>query len=265
MTDGYNRNNNTNQKPPNVLREYPLQLTGEVITDPKRPPALSFNVKRDGKTGPWMVLLEARTNVEEDSKNDYGKIPFMLDMQTMFMILGMIQSAAASAAAGKEPNFDRIEIASRRYLRQQNGWSKEPMLNGTIAVGWNAAGEVYMGVKSYDAARPNCKFIFKPVVDYRRSVKLFKKDGTAWENGPLSQAYALGWSEVMGKMIAAVYVDEFTPPPPRDNDNGGGNNRGGGNNYQNNNQNNSGYQGGQSNNSGGGSASKGWSDDDIPM
>lgn len=259
MSDGYNRNNNPNQKPPNVLHEYALRLTGEPINGSKRPPSLMMNIKRDGKAGAWCVNLEARTGVEDDK--DFGKIPFMIDMPTAFMILNLVQQAADNAEAGKEGDFTRIEISNRRYLRQQNAYSKEPMQDGTIAIGWTSpsperqsGGQVYIGIKSWDTNRPNCKFVLKPVVDFRRAVKLFKRDGSAWEDGPLSQMYARAWASALAKLLTQVYVDEFTPPPPREQQGGsGGGNRGGG------------Y--GNSNNNSAGNSSGGWSEseDDIPM
>lgn len=271
MSDG-NRFNNQNQKPPTMLSEYALRLTGEKIGQNKRDPSLMVNVKRDGKSGPWCVLLEARTGVENDK--DYGKISFMLDVPTAFMFFNLIEQHAAAgktAAATGEGAFDKIELHNRRFMRGQNAMSKEPMLDGTIAVGHTKDGLVYIGIKSWDPDRPNCKFILRPVVDFRRAVKLFRKDGTPWEDGPLSQLYAESWAKGMTKLIAQAYQSEFTPPAPRDNQGGqgggggygGGGNRGG-NNYGGNQGGGYGNQGGNQGGNSGGSGG-GWSDDEIPM
>lgn len=263
-------NRNPNQKPPNVLNEYALRLTGEPINGSKRAPSLMVNVKRDGKSGPWCVNFEARTGVENDK--DFGKIGFLLDIPTLFTILQLVQKHCD----GTEADFDKIEIHNRRFLRQQNAWSKEPMLEGTITVGRTQNGQIFIGVKSWDNDRPICKFVLKPVVDFRRAVKLFKKDGTPWDDGPLSQLYARAWAKGLGELLANVYTSEFTPPPPKEGGNGGGyGNRGGGggNNYGNRGGNGGGGGGYSNNNSGGGNAGGGASSgsddggwgDDIPM
>lgn len=275
MADGYNRPNNPNIKPPNVLNEYALRLAGEPINGARRAPLLTVNVKRDGKAGPWCVLFETRTGVENDK--DYGKISFLIDIPTMFMILKLILKACDAT----EATFDRIEIHNRRFMRSQNAWSKEPMLDGTIAVGRTASGQIYIGTKSWDNDRPNCKFVLKPVVDTRRAVKLFHKDGQPWEDGQLSQLYACGWAEGIGKLLSQLYVNEYTPLPPREpgagwggnQGGGGGNNRGNWNNNQGGNAGGGqgGWSGQQGGASGGGTTSEssgdagGWSDDDIPM
>lgn len=262
---------NPNAKPPNALNEYSLRLTGEKIGQNKRDPSLMFNVKRDGKTGPWMVNVECRTGVENDK--DFGKIAFVIDMPTAFSILGLVQEYAQPG----DKIFTKVEVLNRRFLRNQNQMSKEPMLDGAIAVGRDGAGQVYIGIKSWDNDRPNCKFILKPVVDFRRAVKLYKSDGTPWEEGPLSHLYAKAWSKAIAEMLTQLYVSEFTPAPPREGGNGGGGggygNRGGGgggNNYGGGNRgggNN--YGGGGGGNSGGGQQSSGGDDggwgDDIPM
>ena len=266
MADGNNFQRNPNAKPPNVLSEFALRLTGEPINGSKRPPSLMLNVKRDGKSGPWCALVEARTNVENDK--DFGKISLMLDMPTLFMVLNLIQKWCDTPEAG----FDRIELHSRRYMRAQNAMSKEPMLDGTIGIGRNAAGQIYLGVKSWDPDRPNCKFILRPVVDFRRKVILYKQDGSAWDDGALSQVYARAWAQSMAKLVAAAYSDEFTPAPPREQQGGGGGggygNRGGGGGGGNyggggGNRGGGGYGGGSASNDAGG-ASDGWGDD-IPM
>ena len=270
MADGNNFQRNPNAKPPNVLNEFALRLTGEPINGSKRPPSLMINVKRDGKSGPWCALFEARTGVENDK--DFGKISLMLDMPTLFMVLNLVQKWCDASEAG----FDRIETHSRRFIRAQNAMSKEPMLDGTIGIGRNAAGQIYLGVKSWDPDRPNCKFILRPVVDFRRKVMLYKQDGSPWEDGPLSQLFARAWAESMAKLVSQTYVTEFTPAPPREQQGGGGYNRGGGgggNNYGGGGGNN--YGGGNrgggnyGGSSGGGSSDAGSSDggwgDDIPM
>lgn len=261
--------NNPNAKPPNVLNEYGLRLTGEPVNGSKRPPSLMINVKRDGKSGPWCVNFECRTGVENDK--DFGKIAFMLDIPTAFMILGMVQEGAAIGGTG-EAEFDKIEIHNRRFLRQQNAWSKEPMLDGIITVGRTAKGEIFIGVKSWDNDRPICKFVLKPVVDFRRAVKLFKKDGSAWEEGPLSQKYAKAWAKGIGELLAHTYASEFVPAPPKEGGQGGGGgggyNRGGGQgggggNYGGN-RGGGGYQNNNGGGNGGGGSDGGWGDD-IPM
>lgn len=277
MADGNNFQRNPNAKPPNVLSEFALRLTGEPINGSKRPPSLMLNVKRDGKSGPWCAVLEVRTGVENDK--DFGKIPLMLDMPTLFMFLDLINKWADATEAG----FDRIELSSRRYMRAQNAMSKEPMVDGTVAVGRTASGQIYLGVKSWDADRPNCKFILRPVVDFRRKVLLFKQDGTPWEDGALSQLYARSWAKSLAKLITQVYVDEFTPAPPREQQQGGGggyggNRGGGGGGYGGGNRGGGNYGGGNSGGNagggyggggGGGSSDAGGSDggwgDDIPM
>jgi hypothetical protein len=255
MTEGYNRNNQ-NQKPPTVLKEYALRLTGDPINGSKRSPSLMLDVKREGKSGPWCVYIDVRTGVEGDP--EHGKIAFTLDLPTAFAFLHLVEKAAERAAAGEEANFDRMELLNRRYLRQQNQMSKEPMLEGTIAVGWTADGKVYIGVKSWDNARPHCKFVLKPVVDFRRAVKLYKKDGTPWDEGPLSQFFARGWAKGLAELVVQRYGQEFTPPAPREQqgDNGGGNR--GGASY-------GGNRGGGNSGASSANASDGWSDDDIPM
>ena len=259
MSDG-NFQRNPNAKPPNALSEFALRLTGEPINGSKRPPSLMVNVKRDGKSGPWCALFEARTGVENDK--DFGKISLMLDMPTLFMVMELVNKWCDSSEAG----FDRLETHSRRYMRAQNQMSKEPMLDGTIAVGRTPTGQIYIGVKSWDNDRPNCKFILRPVVDFRRKVLLFKQDGSPWEDGPLSQLFARNWATAIAKLVTQLYATEYTPAPPRENQGGGGGNygggnRGGGNNYG------GGQNGGGNNygNSGGGASSGGWGDDDIPM
>jgi len=263
---------NPNAKPPNALNEYSLRLNGEKIGQSKRDPSLMFNVKRDGKSGPWMVNVECRTGVENDK--DFGKIAFLIDMPTAFSILGLVQKYAQPG----EQDFTKIEILNRRFMRNQNQMSKEPMLDGAIVVGRNGSGQVYIGIKSWDNDRPNCKFILRPVVDFRRAVKLYHKDGTPWEDGPLSQLFAVAWAKSIGEMLTQLYVDEFVPAPPREQNGGqgggGGYNRGGGqggggNNYG------GGNRGGGGNNYGGGGGNAGgqqssggedggWGDD-IPM
>lgn len=264
MADGNNFQRNPNARPPNVLNEFALRLTGEPINGAKRPPSLMINVRRDGKSGPWCAQFEARTNVENDK--DYGKITLLLDMPTLFTFLNLINKWVDSTEAG----FDRIELHSRRYMRAQNAMSKETMLDGTIAVGRMASGQIYIGVKSWDADRPNCKFILRPVVDFRRKVQLFKQDGTPWEDGPLSQFFARAWSDSMAKLVSHVYASEFTPPAPRENQGGGyGGNRGGGG-YGGGNRGGGNYGGGGGNYGGGNSApatessGDGWGDE-IPM
>lgn len=268
MSDGFQRN--PNAKPPNALNEFALRLNGEPINGSKRPPSLMVNVKRDGKSGPWCAVFEARTGVENDK--DFGKIPLMLDMPTLFMVMELVNKWCDST----EPGFDRLETHSRRYMRAQNQMSKEPMLDGTIAIGRTPSGQIYIGVKSWDNDRPNCKFVLRPVVDFRRKVLLFKQDGTPWEDGPLSQLYARNWAASIAKLVSQLYASEFTPAPPRENQGGGGGggnnygNRGGGggggNNYGGNSGGGGNYGGG---NAGGGApaaaASGGWGDDDIPM
>ena len=272
-------NRNPNQKPPTVLSEFALRLTGEPLNNGgKRPPSLQVNVKRDGKSGPWVVLFETRTNVENDK--DFGKISFMLDIPTWTMVIGLIQQHADAAAAGKEADFSKIEIANRRYMRNQNAMSKEPMLDGAIVIGHTSSGQIYIGVKSWDNDRPNCKFILRPVVDFRRTVKLYKKDGSEWTEGPLSQLYAHAWAKGMMQLVSHMYITEFTPAPPREQQGGGGGGYGGGGGgggnrggYGGNQGGGGGGYGGGGNNGGGGgnagghtaSAQCGWSDDDIPM
>lgn len=265
---------NPNAKPPNALNEYSLRLNGEKIGQSKRDPSLMFNVKRDGKTGPWMANIECRTGVENDK--DFGKIAFVVDVPTVFTILALIQQYAEPG----EADFTKVEVLNRRFIRNQNQMSKEPMLDGSIVVGRNQSGQVFIGVKSWDNDRPNCKFILRPVVDFRRAVKLYKKDGSPWEDGPLSQLYAKAWARAIGEMLSQLYVDEFVPAPPREGGNGGGGgggygnrgggggnnyggggNRGGGNNYGGGNS--GGNDGGGS--SGGSSGGDGGWGDDIPM
>jgi hypothetical protein len=263
--------NNPNAKPPNALNEYSLRLSGEKIGQSKRDPSLMINVKRDGKSGPWMVNFECRTGVENDK--DFGKIPFVIDIPTAFMFLDLVQQYAKPG----EADFTKIEILNRRFMRNQNQMSKEPMLDGAIVVGRNGAGQVYVGVKSWDNDRPNCKFLLRPVVDFRRAVKLYKKDGTPWEDGALSALYASAWAQAMGELLTKLYVDEFVPAPPREQNGQGG----GGNNYGGNRGGNGGGGGGGGNNYGGGNrgggnegggnaaspsanADSGWGDD-IPM
>ncbi len=271
MADGNNFQRNPNAKPPNVLSEFALRLTGEPINGGKRPPSLMINVKRDGKSGPWCAQFEARTNVENDK--DYGKITLMLDMPTLFTVLNLINKWVETPEAG----FDRVELHSRRYMRNQNAMSKEPMLDGTIAVGRTASGQIYIGVKSWDPDRPNCKFILRPVVDFRRKVQLFRQDGSPWEDGALSQLFAKSWSEAMARLVSQTYVSEFTPAPPRENQGGGGggygNRGGGGGGYGGGNRGGGNYGGGQGGGGYGGggnsapaadTSNDGWGDE-IPM
>lgn len=288
MSDGYNRNNNQpnpNAKPPNALNEFSLKLTGEPLNNSKKSPSLMLNLKRDGKSGPWMVNCETRTGVDDDK--DYGKITFMIDMPTAFIILKLINKHADEAEAGKEGDFDKVEILNRRFMRNQNSWSKEPMLEGSITVGHTNAGVVYVGVKSWDTNRPIPKFVLKPIVDFRRAVKMYKKDGSEWAEGALSQIFARAWSKSVGQLLTQLYADEFVALPPREQQGGGGggyggggggnrnggggggyggggNRNGGGGGYGGNN--NAGGDAGGNSNAGGGSAQAagGW-DDDIPM
>lgn len=285
MSDGYNRNNNQpnpNAKPPNALNEFSLKLTGEALNGSKKTPSLMLNVKRDGKSGPWMVNCETRTGVDDDK--DYGKIPFMMDLPTAFIILKLINKHADEAEAGKEGDFDKVEILNRRFMRNQNSWSKEPMLEGSVTVGHTNAGVVYIGIKSWDTNRPIPKFILRPIADFRRAVKMYKKDGSEWAEGALSQIYARAWAQSVGQLLTQLYADEFVALPPREQQGGnggggggyGGGNRGGnggGGGGYNNNSGGGGYNGGGNsgggNNSGGGGgnaqAAGGWSDEDIPM
>ncbi|QVD49142.1 hypothetical protein LUCX_72 [Xanthomonas phage vB_XciM_LucasX] len=268
MSDG-NFNRNPNAKPPNVLNEFALRLNGEPINGGKRPPSLMVNVKRDGKSGPWGVLFETRTNVEGDK--DYGKISFNLALPEMFLVLSLIEKWVKATEKG----FDKVELHNRRFIRNQNAMSKEPMFDGSITVGRTESGQIYIGIKAWDNERPVCKFVLKPVVDFRRAVKLFKSDGTEWDAGALSQVFASAWATAMTKIVTQVYTDEFTPAPPRENQGGGGG--GGGNRYGgggNNGGNRGGGGGWNGNNSGGGNSGGGsgnsggasdWGDDDIPM
>lgn len=249
MTEGYNR---SNQKPMTALSEYLLYLTGDRIGENKRPPSLSLNVKRDGKQGPWCVSLTVKTNVEGDT-TDYGRIEFLLSMPEMFCMLELINKWTMATESGN----DRIEISSKRYIRSQNSMSKEPMLVGNITVGRTASGQIFIGVQSWEQNRPKCRFILRPVVDNRRSVKFYNRDGTPWEDGPLSQLYASGWVRQMGLLIADAYKNDYVAPPPRDNQETGGrqggyNNRGG-------------YRNDSSVQKSASDSSDGWSDDDIPM
>lgn len=263
---------NPNQKPPNVLNEYALRLTGEPINGSKKSPLLMVNVKRDGKSGPWCVLIEARTGVENDK--DFGKINFLLDIPTAFSFLKLVQKHSESAAAGGEADVTKIELHNRRFIRNQNAFSKEPMLDGTIAVGHTPTGQVYVGIKSWDNDRPHCKFLLKPVVDFRRAVKFFQKDGTPWADGPLSQLFASAWAEGIAKLLSHLYASDFTPAPPREQQGGGGGygggggNRGGGGGYGGGNQGGGGgYQQGGGNSGGGAAPAAAGGDwgDDIPM
>lgn len=241
---------NPNQKPPNAMNEYALRLTGDPINGGKKSPLLMVNVKRDGKSGPWSVLFETRTGVENDK--DYGKISFLLDMPTAFSILQLVNKHSDAGAAGAEADVDKVEIHARRFIRNQNAWSKEPMLEGTIAVGHTGTGQVYVGIKSWDNDRPQCKFLLKPVVDFRRATKFFKKDGTPWDEGPLSQFFARAWAEGIGKLLAILYSNDFTPPPPREDQGGGGGGYGGGQGGGNRQGGGGGYGGGGGNRGGGG-------------
>lgn len=271
MSDNKQYNNPPRQM--KVLGENSLRLSGNPIQGSKRPPTLGFTVKRDGKQGPWMVFLEVRTNLEGDK--DYGRIQFALDLPTAMTLLTRIEMAA------KEENFEgfRMEMLNRRYIRQQNAWSKEPMRDGFIGLFMDANRRICIGVSSWDEARPKTEFPLVPVNDFRRAVRFINGRGEAMDDAAATRLYAVGWARAMMALLTERFTNEYVPPEPRpEGQQGGygGGNRGGNGGYGGGGGGNGGSYGGG--NRGGGyggqqqqqsapspASAGGWGDDEIPM
>lgn len=269
MSDGQQNRNN---KPPILtMGVQSLKLYGENINGAVKAPMLSLKIKRNEP------ILAVSTGVEGDK--DYGKYEVGIDWPTLFEIFQHVDDAANNA------DFPgaKIEFHQKRYMRAQGGQSQTPMLEGQIVIGRVATtGVVYIGVSTWDNDRPKCRFIFRPVIDSRKKVQVFKGDGTPWGEGELSQAYAKGWVRMMSQIAVLMANQEYVAPDYSQQ--GGGQRQGGGNGggYQNRNngggggggynQNRGGGNGGggggyqqQNNGNSGGGSSGGWSDDEIPM
>lgn len=265
-------NKQYNNAPPRqlkVLGENSLRLTGNPIQGSKRPPTLGFSVKRDGKQGPWMVFLEVRTNLEGDK--DYGRIQFALDLPTAMSLLARIEAAA------KEENFEgfRIELLNRRFIRQQNSWSKEPMRDGFIGLFMDQSRRLTIGVSSWDEGRPKTEFPLVPVNDYRRIVRFINGRGEAMDDATSSRLFSVGWARAMMALLTERFTNEYVAPEPRPEGQQGGGGYGGGNRgggYGGGNG-GGGYGGNRGGNGGGQqqsapspASSGGWgNDDEIPM
>lgn len=270
MSDG--QQNRTNKPPILTMGVQSLKLYGENINGATKSPMLSLKIKRNEP------VLAVSTGVEGDK--DYGKFEVAIDWPTLFQIFQHVDDAASN------PEFPgaKIEFHQKRYMRAQGGQSQTPMLEGQIVVGRIAAsGVVYIGVSTWDNDRPKCKYIFRPVIDARKKIQVFKGDGTPWGEGELSQAYAKGWVRMMSQIAVLMAQQEYVAPDYSQQNGGGGGQRqgggggswgnrggnGGGNGGGGYNQNRGGGNGGggyqQNQQQSSGGSSGGWGDDDIPM
>lgn len=227
-----------------ALNEAKLRIYGEPVKGSKRSPWIGVSVFRNNPR------LEVQTNVENDK--NFGFINGNMDSGSFFMLLEVLKWVIAHD--GKV----------QRRVPNKTGPINEIVDASAIFVGKDDEGCVYISVIDVDNERPKIKFIFTPS-NYHT---LTDETGGALTRAEISQFYAAGWAELMGKLIPAVLGNHYDPPPPREdkskwqgNKGGGGYNKpkwqgnkgGGGNNYQ------------RPNNSNSSDVDDNWSGDDFPM
>jgi len=165
------------------------------------------------KNNPRMVVY---TNDPEDTV-DYGKITANMDMLTFFSLLQLITTAANA------PGEYREKIDNKNFTWGGGQRSEKPSIVSSTIVSKDAEGVVYISISA--PRRPVIKFQFGEN-EYHNFIK---SDGTPLSKGEGSQRVALGWVNLMEKIMAHLAVVEYVEPEQKPAGGGGfgGGNRGG--------------------------------------
>ena len=191
--------------------------------------------------------LTVYTNDPNDSgeSNGYGKISANLDTPTFFGFLELLKFIVHEA-----PLDYKDKVENKNFIFPGGKRSEKPVLVSELWAGKDKDGVIWVSVTARD--RPKIKFPIQ-APDFHRFVH---GDGTEYTPAETSKLFALGYINVLEKMMSHLQVTLWQEPEKKDNNRGGGGggygNRGGG----------GGYGGGRD--SGGGGSSSG-SDDDIPF
>lgn len=163
------------------------------------------------KNNPRIVVY---TNDPEDTV-DYGKITANMDMLTFFALMQLITTAANA------PGEYREKIDNKNFTWGGGQRSEKPSIVSSTIVSKDAEGVVYISISA--PRRPVIKFQFGEN-EYHNFVK---SDGTPLSKAEGSQRVALGWVNLMEKVMAHLAVVEYVEPEPKQQGGGGGFNRGG--------------------------------------
>lgn len=192
--------------------------------------------------------LTVYTNDPNDSgeQNGYGKISANLDGPTFFAFLELLKVAANAPGEFK----DKVE--NKNFIFPGGKRSERPVVVSELWAGKDKDGIVWISVTARD--RPKIKFpILSP--DFHQFIH---GDGTPYEPAETSKLFALGYINLLDKMMAHLMVTLWVEPEKKDfgGDRGGNRGGGGGGGYN---------RGGGGGSGGGGGGGSSGGDDDIPF
>jgi uncharacterized membrane protein YgcG len=191
--------------------------------------------------------LTVYTNDPNDSgeQNGYGKISANLDGPTFFAFLELLKIAVAAPGEFK----DKVE--NKNFIFPGGKRSERPVVVSELWAGKDKDGLIWISVTARD--RPKIKFpITNP--DFHQ---FLHGDGTPYAPAETSKLFALGYINMLDKMMAHLMVTLWVEPEKKNPPGGGGNYGGGGGGG-------GGYNRGGSG-GGGGGTSAGGDGDDIPF
>lgn len=177
----------------------------------------SFDFKKND------VNIVVRTNVANDSNNDYGRLQGQVPLDKFMMFLRMIEAAAVST----DNNFRwAYEHRDRKFIGQGK-MTDGPVLIYRLIVGKEENGVVYWSIVA--EKRPNIKFSF--MSDTKTSFK--DTSGNEMPKDLESKFLALGKVDAIRIAINSQAEPQYKHPEPKPQGGGGnyGGGGGGGNNY----------------------------------
>lgn len=158
------------------------------------------------------------TNDPEDTA-DYGKITANMDLLSFYALMQLITTTANA------PGEYREKIDNLNFTWAGGQRSEKPAIVSSTIVSKDAEGVVYISISA--PRRPVIKFQF----GHNEYHHFVKSDGTPLSRGEGSQRCALGYVQLLEKMMAHLAVVEYVEPEQKQaagsNGGGGGFQRGG--------------------------------------
>jgi hypothetical protein len=187
------------QRGQNALKEYKMSLMAD---------AAENAIEQNGRTQtPRMTIqvvdnqprLTVYTNVKDDANK--GIIEGNMDTYTFAAMLQAVRDVA------NDPANPGIRIPNKGYFFKGGERSEKPGVKSTTVVGRDSDGNVYIALIANN--RPNIRFKFLPS-EWHDGIMDAK--GNVLSTAMVSKMYAVGYANVVEKLVAQILVTEHTTP-----------------------------------------------------
>lgn len=147
------------------------------------------------------------TNDPQDAQNDNGKISANLDTPTFYAFLYKFNQVTLG------PNDTHDKVPCKNFTFYGGKRSDAPELVSELYFGKDADGRVWVSViDAKKQNRPKIRFYFG-TSDFHQFIH--SKTGEPYTAGEQSVAYAMGYWDVLGRIMAHLQVTEYKEPEPK--------------------------------------------------